>query len=65
MYIYYSEVKTHPSTKYVLGFTLQILGRILEHLLWVYRWQQARCPMPLASLLRDRFVASQNAGRGS
>eukprot|EP00439_Symbiodinium_sp_Y106_P078693 s1447_g17.t1 len=25
---------------------------------------QARCPMPLASLLRDRFVASQNAGRG-
>ena len=27
--------------------------------------RQARCPMPLASLLRDRFVASQNAGRGS
>ncbi|CAE7434642.1 yfjR [Symbiodinium natans] len=25
---------------------------------------QARCPMPIASLLRDRFVASQNAGRG-
>lgn len=25
---------------------------------------QARCPMPLASLLRDRFVASQNAARG-
>merc|ERR1719235_2550942 len=26
--------------------------------------QQAKCPMPIASLLRDRFVASQNAGRG-
>eukprot|EP00913_Durusdinium_trenchii_P030106 g28211.t1 len=26
---------------------------------------QADCPMPIASLLRDRFVASQNAGRGS
>ena len=25
---------------------------------------QARCPMPVASLLRDRFAASQNAGRG-
>ncbi|CAE7266939.1 yfjR, partial [Symbiodinium pilosum] len=25
---------------------------------------QARCPMPVASLLRDRFVASQNSGRG-
>ena len=25
----------------------------------------ARCPMPLASLLRDRFVASQNVGRGT
>eukprot|EP00927_Polykrikos_kofoidii_P066879 TRINITY_DN6243_c0_g1_i1.p1 TRINITY_DN6243_c0_g1~~TRINITY_DN6243_c0_g1_i1.p1 ORF type:complete len:370 (+),score=61.27 TRINITY_DN6243_c0_g1_i1:87-1196(+) len=25
----------------------------------------AKCPMPVASLLRDRFVASQNAGRGS
>lgn len=24
----------------------------------------ARCPMPLASLLNDRFVAAQNAGRG-
>lgn len=26
--------------------------------------QHARCPMPIASLLRDRFVASQNLGRG-
>jgi len=25
---------------------------------------QARCPMPIASLLRDRFLASQNLGRG-
>lgn len=25
---------------------------------------EVKCPMPVASLLRDRFVASQNAGRG-
>jgi len=25
---------------------------------------QARCPMPIASLIRDRFLASQNLGRG-
>jgi len=25
---------------------------------------EAKCPMPIASMLRDRFVASQNAGRG-
>jgi len=25
---------------------------------------RARCPMPIASLLKDRFVAAQNAGRG-
>jgi 3-hydroxyisobutyrate dehydrogenase-like beta-hydroxyacid dehydrogenase len=24
----------------------------------------AKCPMPVASLLRDRYIASQNAGRG-
>lgn len=26
--------------------------------------QQSRCPMPVASIIRDRFVAAQNAGRG-
>jgi 3-hydroxyisobutyrate dehydrogenase-like beta-hydroxyacid dehydrogenase len=25
---------------------------------------ESRCPMPIASLIRDRFVASQNLGRG-
>mmetsp|Transcript_90400 Transcript_90400/g.160079 ORF Transcript_90400/g.160079 Transcript_90400/m.160079 type:complete len:295 (+) Transcript_90400:113-997(+) len=25
---------------------------------------EGKCPMPIASLLRDRYVASQNAGRG-
>merc|ERR1712232_442402 len=25
---------------------------------------ESRCPMPVASLIRDRFVASQNLGRG-
>jgi hypothetical protein len=62
IYIYYSEVKTHPSTKYVLGFTLQIFfgctsGSRLD----------VPCPWPpccVTASLPPRTLAEVRDGRG-
>lgn len=48
----------HPDAHFALDLGSKDVALVLEAA------SRARCPMPVASLLRDRFVAAQNAGRG-
>jgi len=48
----------HPDAHFALDLGTKDISLVHEAA------ARARCPMPVASLLRDRFVAAQNSGRG-